>query len=619
MEKTTNLLSVLSEADLDNIQHFLNIWSGCSRDEVVEASYYLREWAVQKQPLYHMFGDNLILKKKIKVETDCETNLKDNFTYDNNALIRDFYGYIKKNLQNKFCFNYTVPGISTTSLFEFDGSNFFENNCHTWFDSGIFDYIFDKSLKTGLLESDFTLTNKETQETTVYKKGTKIMRFFGKLAKELDIPEQIYFNYSQSYSRYWGVSSSEETLVLSIHPLDYMTMSMSGMKWRSCMSWDEGEYHLGTVEMMNNAYTVVAYIEGSRIQDLNEDKYEHCIWNTKKWRELFYVLPTTLTEVPFNFILEGKAYPKINEYVTRECMKWLAELFNNYYSASLNISTLSDHFYFNEKIFNKESVINSWNKYNNNLINKYSEIEKDVTLEKLYSIKSKFFVFTDSRDWVSNARLTLEFLAMYDDLYLFHYIIDDIEEKPKEESDSHEAYYVMLSGRAICAKCGEYIPDDDFEPSSVFCRDCSGFVICADCGEHIREEEAYSDGHGNYYCDSCWRDHVIGECARCGEEIMDFNNNYCCISSDLEELKAILCDDCIEIFKNYLTCEDDDNYGNIYKFDWEKVLKDIDTYFPVGAYRKTFDYWTFYKLDLSQYLESLKKKVEEYLREKGNK
>ena len=55
------------------------------------------------------------------------------------------------------------------------------------------------------------------------------------------------------------------TLCLSIHPLDYITISDNNCDWDSCMTWTgddcPGEYRLGTLEMMNSPSVVVAYLD----------------------------------------------------------------------------------------------------------------------------------------------------------------------------------------------------------------------------------------------------------------------------------------------------------------------------------------------------------------------
>lgn len=103
--------------------------------------------------------------------------------------------------------------------------------------------------------------------------------------------------------------------VLSIHPIDFMTMSDNDCNWTSCMSWNDGEYSNGSVEMMNSPFVVIGYTE-------SEDKPE-CIRGgysipNKSWRCLFYVSK--------ELILSGKAYPYNNPTISRKGIEILREM-----------------------------------------------------------------------------------------------------------------------------------------------------------------------------------------------------------------------------------------------------------------------------------------------------
>ena len=106
------------------------------------------------------------------------------------------------------------------------------------------------------------------------------------------------------------------TLCLSIHPLDYMTMSDNQHGWTSCMSWaEEGCYRLGTVEMMNSESVVVAYLKSNdgKVYEIGNNT-----WNSKKWRQLIIV--------DSDFICGIKCYPYRCDELTEIAIKWLMEL-----------------------------------------------------------------------------------------------------------------------------------------------------------------------------------------------------------------------------------------------------------------------------------------------------
>ena len=115
------------------------------------------------------------------------------------------------------------------------------------------------------------------------------------------------------------------TLCLSIHPLDYMTMSDNNYDWSSCMRWretDESEagcYHAGTIEMMNSNNVVVAYLEGK--EKWYPFSLEDGNISNKKWRELFIV--------DHDFIIGIKGYPYIHDDLEKQIMNILAEMATN--------------------------------------------------------------------------------------------------------------------------------------------------------------------------------------------------------------------------------------------------------------------------------------------------
>lgn len=143
--------------------------------------------------------------------------------------------------------------------------------------------------------------------------GCKVSRILGKIATELNLPG--YEEFRIAHSQVLNQKTLTGTLYLSIHPLDYMTMSDNDCGWSSCMSWaDEGEYRRGTVEMMNSPCVVVAYLANPK--DAYNIQGVH--WSNKKWRELFVVTPEVITGI--------KGYPYQNTYLETIICDWLRDL-----------------------------------------------------------------------------------------------------------------------------------------------------------------------------------------------------------------------------------------------------------------------------------------------------
>lgn len=93
----------------------------------------------------------------------------------------------------------------------------------------------------------------------------------------------------------------EGTLCISIHPLDYMTISENNMNWRSCHALD-GEYRAGNLSYMLDPSTVVCYIKSNSDTQLRSFP-QGMLWNNKKWRVLLHF------QKDFNIVYVNRQYP----------------------------------------------------------------------------------------------------------------------------------------------------------------------------------------------------------------------------------------------------------------------------------------------------------------------
>ena len=78
----------------------------------------------------------------------------------------------------------------------------------------------------------------------------------------------------------------EGYLYLSVHPLDYLTISENNNKWRSCHALD-GDYRAGNLNYMVDDTTIVAYLASDRQEQL-KCMPDGLLWNSKKWRMLLH-------------------------------------------------------------------------------------------------------------------------------------------------------------------------------------------------------------------------------------------------------------------------------------------------------------------------------------------
>ena len=73
---------------------------------------------------------------------------------------------------------------------------------------------------------------------------------------------------------------------ISVHPLDYLSLSENVHNWRSCHALD-GEYRSGNLNYMVDPTTVVCYLRADK-QAILPHFPEDVLWNSKKWRVLLF-------------------------------------------------------------------------------------------------------------------------------------------------------------------------------------------------------------------------------------------------------------------------------------------------------------------------------------------
>lgn len=178
-------------------------------------------------------------------------------------------------------------------------------------------------------------------KTYTVQNGAKPLKVLKKLLIAFDLfSEEWFTNLVNTHSMCLNAKKLEGELCLSIHPLDYITMSDNNCDWDSCMNWtDEGEYRQGTVEMMNSPCVVVGYLTSSKPYYFKyNEEVERYKWNNKKWRCLFVV--------DKDFIVSIRDYPYDNPQLLQLCMEKLAKL-----------SGFTDYLYEPKYVANKDNVL----------------------------------------------------------------------------------------------------------------------------------------------------------------------------------------------------------------------------------------------------------------------
>lgn len=473
----------------------------------VPLSHILRFWDSAKSDLFSLFGNKLILKYPITYAQPVEDIIQE--CVDDPEL-STLISELKKAFHS---FDPTADYYEYSSLF-------FLDNLLSW--------------KANSTEYSYPYYVNYNHKEYKISSNTKVIRILGKMARDtkdaniLDLYEKLRIAISQ----YTNQKELHGNLCLSIHPLDYMTMSDNDSGWDSCMSWTEqGNYRAGTVEMMNSPYVVVAYVESEHKQATFAGSIT---WNNKKWRELFLVTPNLTTEI--------KPYPYINEFFTKETLR--------------RLGTLQPEVSFSDAF--------------------------EMPVRKTFIHKDRELIFRPQT------------IYMYNDFGLTvtnkHWAI--INENNLDSWQTHINY----SGAMNCMSCGEEIEYNTDYSDEVFCAPCLGETTftCDCCGRTVRNSDESNYWVGDsLICEDCYENQVIYD-PILGEDVFDSGTYPLYLVTKDKENKEhrntwdyiwttvdSFCDDCrFNIDKPHYNSSDDIYYVCPEDFTDERFGREIFRDFP---------------------------------------
>lgn len=143
-------------------------------------------------------------------------------------------------------------------------------------------------------------------------KISRALKLFIKDEEELD-------SWQTRYSRIIQSVKVSGKLCLSVHPLDFLSISETTHNWRSCHSLN-GEFRAGNLSYMQDSSTIVAYLKSEKDCQLSAfpEKLE---WNSKKWRMLFYINEDA------DLIFSSKPYPFDNANLVQSSYEMMQNIF----------------------------------------------------------------------------------------------------------------------------------------------------------------------------------------------------------------------------------------------------------------------------------------------------
>ena len=413
------LLSRLSESEQNMITNWIDDYAGGPYGKQrAGLDKLLQFWNKNKVDLYNLFGQEFILTKSVTIEkpvSEMENEMHQSLNGWGSCLgMESFY-------RNFYKWYYDLP----QRIYEI--SYLMDLDCLT---------------RNEYRGDTFEIPMPDNKKLKV-QAGTKPLRILAKLAKAYDL--QGFEEFRLAHSRILNQKKITGDLCLSIHPMDYMTMSDNECDWDSCMSWrNDGCYRRGTIEMMNSKYVVVAYLKAK--EDMRYYDWE---WSNKKWRMLIIVDSDCIAGV--------KGYPYQNDELTQMCLDWLAELAEK-----------------NE----------GWEYFSENIAYDYYEQ----------------IMPAGGRN--GGYKVCFETGYMYNDFdTCTHWI------KIGKSADARIS--ICYSGETSCMFCGEcHGYEDEDEACSLVCERCWDTAWCACCESRYERSEMHIVDD-EYVCDYCYDEHVI--------------------------------------------------------------------------------------------------------------
>lgn len=383
----------------------------------------LKTWNKNKRTLFRAFGKQLQISFPIheKVNSKYRQNkwreLYSPFiVYDKNDFI-----YFKYDPRNHIFINNLVKWLQDEWVASLPLSML----------KNILEYTKYCYVESGKTSDDKTFNNSSGKILKI-PAGTKIMRAIRKVLEYYSFPYMDSFNkWRDDISVINTDKEIDAELVLSINPVDFITMSDNKSGWTSCMSWiDKGAYSTGTIEMLNSNVAIVAYLRNPQPFDYNNLKIPN-----KSWRTLVFIHK--------DIILVGKHYPYQSEVLAKIILDKIREIIK---------TNLGWKYHYQNQLYRDMK-----RSYDNNFVREPDYFRRMNNGHKIY-------VYTN---------------------IMYHDIIEDhctdywcCRNKVKKN------LYLNLSGPATCMCCGMPIDlnkTNNISTSEKYCSKCEKEYQCFGC------------------------------------------------------------------------------------------------------------------------------------------
>ena len=370
---------------------------------------------------------------------------------------------------------------------------------------------------------NMTISDYTAWDGKVIKKGTKLVKAF----KHFITNDRSLTDVQNEASRIIQEDKIEGTLCLSVHPLDFLSLSENTYNWRSCHALD-GEYRAGNLSYMMDKSTVVCYLKATDSAQLPNFP-EDVKWNSKKWRVLLYLSDD------WRMLIAGRQYP---------------------FETSVGMDFVLKDLLPASQLIGREKT-RRWTDWNNLL---YSEVELTnnikVEFDSCYLPIGSELIALD--EVVTNGDGAKQFndvllSSCYKPIYAMQYVTHFWDDNGGCLTTSRDTTKFIIGGYTYCLWCGE--KETLLGAETMMCETCELehgtsendlFTTCDCCGRRMYFDDGYDVGDEGI-CEDCYRKYCR-KCECCGEIIFTEDAHY------HEKTEQYLCSEC------YYDLEDEKEY-----------------------------------------------------------
>ena len=245
------ITEMIEKVDVDTVKMILMETS--ERPKKIDVSWHIRKWAENKWNIYVRMGERLKISENVECALS-ESQVR--------SLIREL------------CDKYTTRLPFITPLFT------------NWQDLKAEDIVANRVPK------DFFVLGQKFQA------GSKLSKALGKLSLDGKAVNDFQTELSMVIQSLKGQGKA----MLSIDPIDYLTMSANNSGWRSCHNIINGEFRAGCMSYMCDASTAIAYVTMNSKATIGE-----AVFDNKMWRQCVYFSEDT------SFAIQSRQYPNTNK------------------------------------------------------------------------------------------------------------------------------------------------------------------------------------------------------------------------------------------------------------------------------------------------------------------